>query len=132
MPPEVKSSDFSDEDFDRFFNRVTALKASVVGNPPQWIRREAEAFAKRNPRPDYDELRQHIDHSVAVARGWDHPWDRHEMFSMAVKSYYLLAWLNHLQQAVLNDYPERARLDLSYAYKMSFTPMFDGEPQVPA
>lgn len=129
MPREVKSSDFTDAELEAFFGRVTSLKVSALGGPPPWIRREAVAFAEKNPKPDYDELRQQIDHSVAVARGWDHPWDHHEMFTMAVKAYYLLAWLGHLQGVVERRGQDTRHLDLSFAYKMTFTPVFrDGPP----
>lgn len=54
-----------------------------------------------------------------MAVGWDHPDDLSIMLSTAAKSYYLLAWLEHLQTHGKGS----KHLDISQALRVNFTPV---------
>lgn len=118
MGREVRSSDFSDEELARVYDSIERLVWHVPPDAPPEIEREARAFADGRPRPTPGELREHIEHAVTVARGWDDPDNPRIMLHAAIKSYYLLSWLGHLAER------ERHGLDLSLGYRVSFTPNF--------
>ncbi len=119
MPREITPEDFSDDDLTRVFEGVTRLVWSAQTDLPEWVHREADAFAADPPRATPDELREHIGHAVTVARGWDDPDDRRTMLHSALKSFYLIKWLERLVGRNHGGRP-----DLSLAYRVSFTPAF--------
>ena len=122
MPSEVKGDQFSEEDLTRFFDQVERLKWEESEPTSEAIRREAEAFARSNPRPDLHTLRSHVDHAVATARGWDHPGDRAMMLDAAVEAFYILAWLDHLQERCRQT-GDGSQIDLDLGVKITFTPV---------
>lgn len=123
---EVKGIDFSDEEFGRFFESVERLEWKETAPTDESIHRAAEAFSRDPPMPGHDQMRSHIDHSVTVSRGWDHPYDRRLMFDTAVKSFYILAWLEYLQEQGRGDGGQSKPVDLTLGVKVTFTPVFRG------
>ncbi len=119
---DVSGADYSDEEINAFFDAVKSLRWTSTQRVPMWVQKEADAFARRRPRPTPEALRLHIDHAVHVARGWDHPNDHGLMFSAAVKSFYLLSWLDHLQRHEPSG-EARSQLDVSLGLKVSFMPV---------
>ena len=122
MSGDVRGVEFTEEDLERFSAQVRELKWDEAEPTSEAIRREAEAFARSNPRPDLETLRSHVDHSVAAARGRDHPDDRALMLDSAVEAYYILAWLEHLQEAA-NRRGDAHQIDLDLGVKITFTPV---------
>lgn len=92
----VRSTDFSDELIRDFFDAMDRLEPRFIRDVPDWVRKAAEEFAATLPKPEPDELRQHIEHAVTVARGWDDPDDPQVMFHTAVKAYYTLKWFEFI------------------------------------
>lgn len=114
----VSSTDFSDELIRDFFGAIDRLEPRFIGDVPDWARQAAEEFASTLPKPEPAELRQHIEHAVAVARGWDDPDDPQVMFHTAVKSYYTLKWFEfvHERAEQMQKEPGKALLvDTSFA-----------------
>ena len=116
MSKEVHNTDFTDEELTRFFESVSRLTWSSITPVPAWVGEQADAFGRSPPRPTPAELRQHIDHAVAVARGWDDPDNKKVMLHAAIKSFYLIRWLEHLQKH------SSKRTDLAMGYRVNFTP----------
>lgn len=122
MHQEVRSSQFTDEQLKTFLDGIqrvfwTSARESKLTD---WLRDQANTFADSLPRPTIDEFRLHIDRSVAVARGWDDPEDTKIMVHSALKSFYLVAWIEHLHRTA----PELNPQTLMAAVAIAFTPVF--------
>lgn len=120
----VQQSDYQDAELEEFVTKIKRLSWKQVGTEPlpQWVADAANAFAEEAPRPDIEELRAHIDHSVEVARGWDDPHDRVVMLHSALKSYYLLKWLDFLEHHAPDAVSGPVPVDVKWAARVSFTP----------
>ena len=128
MQAEVKSSDFTDQQIDRFFDAVTHVQVEVLEDVPPWLHETAQELAAQLPRPTPNELRLHIDHAVAVARGWDEPYDRKTMFDTAVKSFYILQWFERAHDRAMEIEGE---LDTRQIMDVTLSPRFGhGRPEV--
>lgn len=119
MAREVSPDDFTDDYLQGLFDDVSRLVWTSADKVPAWIEQEAEDFSRNPPRATPAEMRDHLQHAIFVARGWDDPDDRRTILHSALKAYYLIQWIGRLAHHQRNK-----TLDLSHAYKVSFAPTF--------
>lgn len=117
----VRSDDFSDEQLRSFLGGIERLDYFVPPGITKWVQEEAEAYSRPNPKPSIVELRQMIETSVQSSMGWDDPDQPEKMLHTALKSYYLIKWMEHLMRAAAR---RKSKLDPIVAAKVAFTPAF--------
>jgi hypothetical protein len=117
----VRADDFTNEELQAVLDHIDHLDYFVENGTPQWVQQEAEKFSAPNPKPSVDELRAQITATVHSSMGWDDPHDREKMLHAAIKSFYLLWWIDHLDRAGREKGLNGA---VQLAMKVNFNPKF--------
>lgn len=117
----TRGEDFTDDQLNLFLGAIERLDFTIDPSTPGWVREEAAAYSRRNPKPSLRELRMFINHETLTSMGWDDPDDPRKMLHGALKMFYTLDWLEHLRRAA-----ERGKqvAEIQLALKVKLTPNF--------